>query len=74
MECELPSIIPVKVVVKNRLPGSMKTQHQAVFALPCLFLKKHTKFPNQTANLSVFLVKQYTSLINVKEKLFCLVS
>ena len=55
MEPELLGILRVKVVAKDMLLESLGTQRQAVFAMRCLFLK-----------LSVFLVKQYTSLIYVK--------
>ena len=72
--CHMFSNIWVKVVVKNILLGSLETQHQAVFALWCLFLKKRTNFLYQTVTLSVFLVKHYTSLIYMKEKSFCLVN
>ena len=74
MESELPGIIQVNVVAKNILLGSLGTQHQAVFAMWCLFLKRNTKFLNQTVTLKCFLVKQYTSLIYVKLKSFCLVT
>ena len=33
MESELPGIIRVKVVAKNILLGSLRTQHEAVFAM-----------------------------------------
>ena len=54
MKSELPGIIRVKVVTQNILLGSLGTQHQAVFAMWCLFLKKHTKFLNQTVTLKCF--------------------
>ena len=74
MESELPGIIRVKAVAKNILFVSLGTQHQIVFAMMSL-LKKHTNFLNQTVfSLSAFLVIQYTSLIYVKEKSFCLVN
>ena len=65
MESEFLGVFRVKVVTKNILLGSLGTQLQAVFAMWCLFLKKQRKFLNQTF---VFLAKQYTSLIYVKEK------
>ena len=74
MTIALPGIIRAKVVAKNILLGSLGTQHQPVFAMWCIFLKKHTNFLNQTVTLSVFHVKQCTSLIYVKEKSFCLVN
>ena len=67
MEFELAGIFRVKVVAKNILLGSLGTQRQAVLAVSCLFLKKHTHFLKQTITL-----KQYTSLNNVKEVSFCL--
>ena len=48
---------------QNILLGSLGTQHQAASAIWCLFLKKHTRFLNQTLTLkclpwkSFFLVK-----------------
>ena len=54
MESELPGIIQVKAVAKNILLRSLGTQHQAVFAMSCLFLKKHTKFLNQTVTFKCF--------------------
>ena len=44
MESELSDIFRVKVVAKNILLGSLVTQRQSVFAMRCLFLKKHTNF------------------------------
>ena len=67
MESELSDIFRVKVVAKNILLGSLGTQRQAVFAMWCLLQIK-------LLHLSVFLVKQCTSLIYVKEKSFCLVN
>ena len=55
MESDLPDIIRVKVVASNFLLGSLGTQHQAVFAIWCLFLKKHTNFLNQAFTLKCFL-------------------
>ena len=54
MKSEIPGIILVKVVAKNILLASLGTQHQAVFAMLCLFLKKHTKFLNQTVTRKYF--------------------
>ena len=54
MESELPGIIQVKVVTKNMLFGSLGTQHQAVFAMRCLFLKKNANFLNQTVTFKCF--------------------
>ena len=54
MESELSDIFRVKVVANNVLLGSLGTQHQAVFAMWCLFLKKHTNFQNQTVTLKWF--------------------
>ena len=51
MEFELCSIFRVKVVAKNILLGSLGTQRPALFAVLCLFLKKHTNFLNQTVTL-----------------------
>ena len=51
MEFEHSVIFQIKLVTKNILPGSMGTQSQAVFAMWCLFLKKHTYFLNQTVTL-----------------------
>ena len=71
MESELLGIVRVKVVSINILLESLGTQRQAVFAMWCLFMKWQTHFLNQTITLkNVFLVKQYTSLIYVKEKSF----
>ena len=67
MEFQLSRIFRVKVVVKNIVLGFLGTQRQAVLAVWCLFLKKHTNFQNQTSHFSDSLVKQYTSLNNVKE-------
>ena len=47
LESELLGIIRVKIVAKNILLGSLGTQHQAVLAIWCLLLKKHTNFLNQ---------------------------
>ena len=55
MQSELSDIFRVKVVAKNILLGSLATQRQAVFAMWCLFLKKHTNFPNETVTLKCFL-------------------
>ena len=44
MESELSDIFRVKGVAKNILLGSLGTQRQSVFAMWCLFLKKHTHF------------------------------
>ena len=64
MESELPGIIRVKVVAKNILLGSLRTQHQAVLAM--FFFEETYKF-------SVFkLLHLSVSLIYVKEKSFCL--
>ena len=54
MESELPGSIWVKVVAKNILLESLGTQHQAVFVMWCLFLKKHVKFLNQTVTPKYF--------------------
>ena len=67
MEFQLSRIFRVKVVVKNIVLAFLGTQRQAVLAVWCLFLKKHTNFLNQTLHFSDYLVKQYTSLNNVKE-------
>ena len=67
MEFQLSRIFRVKVVVKNIVLGFLGTKRQAVLAVWCLFLKKHTNFLNQTLHFSDSLVKQYTSLNNVKE-------
>ena len=48
MESELLGILRVKVVSKNILLGPLGNQRLAVFAMPCLFLKKQTNFLNQT--------------------------
>ena len=67
--------LATKVVVKNILFWILGTQRQAVFAMWCMFLKKNIQiFRIKLSHLSVFLIKQYTSLIYVKEKSFCLVS
>ena len=54
LESDLPGIIRLKVVAKNILLGSLGTQHRAVFAMWCHFLKKHTNFLNQTVALKCF--------------------
>ena len=41
MESRLSGIFRVKVVAKNILLGFLETQHQVLFAMWCLFLKKH---------------------------------
>ena len=46
MECELSA--------KNIVIGSLGTQRWAVFAVWCLFLKKHTNFLNQTVTHECF--------------------
>ena len=51
MEFEPPGIFRVKVVAKNMVLGSLGTQRQAVLAVRCLSLKKHTNFLNQTITL-----------------------
>ena len=51
MESELSDIFWVKVIAKNIPLGSLGTQRQAVFAIWCLFLKKHANFQNQTVCL-----------------------
>ena len=51
MEFELSGIFRVKVVAKTILFGSLGTQRQAVLAVRCLFLKKHTNFLKQTVTL-----------------------
>ena len=73
MEFEFLGIFQVKVAAKNILLGSLGTQHHAVFAMWCLFLKKQI-FWTKLLHLSVFPVKQYTSLIYVKKKSFCLIN
>ena len=47
MELEHSGVFCVKVVAENIRHGSLGTQRQAVFAMCCLFLKKHTNFLNQ---------------------------
>ena len=42
MESDISSIFRVKMVATNILFGSLVTQRQAVFAIWCLSLKKHT--------------------------------
>ena len=74
MEFKLSSIFQVIVVAKNIVLGSLGNQHQALFAVWYLFLKKHTNFLNQTVIVKWFLSKQYTSLNNLKERSFCLVN
>ena len=54
MYCHISDIFPVKLIAKDILLGSLKTQHQAVFAIWCLFLKKHKNFQNQTVTLKCF--------------------
>ena len=58
MEFQLSRIFRVKVVVKNIVLGFLGTQRQAVLAVWCLFLKKHTNFLNQTLHFSDSLAKQ----------------
>ena len=74
MESELPGIILVKVVTKNILLGSLETQHQAVFCNVMSLFEETQSFWTKLLHLSVDLVKQYTSLIYVKEKSLCLVN
>ena len=75
MESDLPGIIRIKVAAKNILLGSLVTQHQAVFSqCDVSFRRNIQSFWNKLLLLSVFLVKQYTSLIYVKGKSFCLVN
>ena len=54
MKSELSSISRVKVVTKYIVLGSLRIQRQAVFAVLCLFLKKHSNFLNQTVTLKCF--------------------
>ena len=54
MDSESFGIFRVKLVAKNIVLGPLGTQHQAVLAVWCLFLKKHTKFLNQTVTLKCF--------------------
>ena len=74
MESELSDISRVNVVSKNIVLEYLGTQREAVSAVWRLFLKKHKNIVNQTLHFSVFPVKQYTNLIYVKEKSFCLVN
>ena len=50
MEPELSALFQVKVVNKNIVPCSLGAQHQASFAVWCLFLEKQN-FLNQTVTL-----------------------
>ena len=58
MEFELSGIFRVKVIIKNIVLGSLGTQRQAVLAVWCLVLKKHTNILNQTLYFSDSLAKQ----------------
>ena len=55
MGSEFSGIFGVNVVAKNTVFGSLGTQHQAVSAVWCLFLKKYTNVLNQTVTLKCFL-------------------
>ena len=74
MESELSGIFWVKLAAKYIVFGFHGAQRQAVFAMWCLFLKKHANNLKKTVKLSVFPVKQYSSFIYTKEKSFCLVN
>ena len=55
MEPELSALFQVKVVNKNIVPCSLGAQHQASFAVWCLFLEKHKIFSTKLLHLSAFL-------------------
>ena len=67
MESELSDFFWVKVVTETIVFGSLRTQRKTPFAVWCLLLKKHTNCLSKLLHLSVFLGKQYTSLIYVKK-------
>ena len=71
MESELLGIIRINVAAKNILLGSLGTQHQSVFAIMSFVWRNRQIFWTKLLHLSIFLVKQYTSLIYVKEISFC---
>ena len=54
MESELSSIFRVKVITTNIVLGSPGTQREAVSAVWCPFLKKHTNALSQTVTLKGF--------------------
>ena len=54
MESEFSDIFQVQVVTKNILFEYLETQRRAVFAMWCLFLKKHANFLNQTVTFEFF--------------------
>ena len=74
MESELSGIFRVNVIARTILIGSLGTQRQEVFAMWCLFSRNIQIFRIKLLHLSVFLVKQYTSLIYVKQEAFCVVN
>ena len=72
MESELSCIFWVKLVGKSIVLGSQGTKHRTASASDISFWKNIQIFWTRLLHHSVFLVKQYTNLIYVKEKSFCL--
>ena len=54
MESELPHLFRVKLVAKNIVLGSARTQRGAVFVVWCPLQKKQTNFFNQAVRLKCF--------------------
>ena len=57
MESELSGIFRANLVAKNIVLGYQGTQHQALSAVYCLFLKKHKILWTRLLEFSFFLVK-----------------
>ena len=74
MEYELPGITRLKVVAKNIRLGLWAPNTKLFLQCDVSFWRNIQSFWTKLLHLSVFLVKQYSSLIYVKEKLLLLVN
>lgn len=68
------AIFQEKGVIKNYMLGSLRSKSKSLLKSSVSFWGNIKIFGIKLLNLSVFFVKQYTSLIFVKENSFCLVN
>ena len=74
MKSELLDIFRVKVVAKNILLGSRRPNEKLFLQCDVSLCRNKQIFWTKLLHLSVFQFKQYTSLVSVKKKSFCLIN